>query len=35
VLLLQRGGLGADGGAMGVNITELVANRHLSVLLML
>src|SRR5271155_4277799 len=28
VLLLQRGGLGADGGAVGIHVTELVANRH-------
>src|SRR6202040_2336376 len=28
VLLLQRGGLGADGGAVGIPVTELVINRH-------
>src|SRR5271163_3839556 len=33
VLLLQRGSLLADGRAMGVDISELVVNRHLSILL--
>src|ERR1700733_9188206 len=28
VLLLQRGGLGADGGAVGIHVAELVVNRH-------
>src|SRR5271170_7154820 len=34
VLLLQGGGLLTDEGAVGVHITELIANRHLFVLLM-
>jgi hypothetical protein len=28
VLLLQRGSLGADGGAVGVDIAELVVDAH-------
>jgi hypothetical protein len=33
MLLLQRRGLGADRGAVGVHITELVVNGHVHVLL--
>jgi hypothetical protein len=33
VLLLQGRGLGADQGAVGIHVAELVTNRHLSVLL--